>query len=79
MTLPAFSSEVELTLVIGDQSLPLSHTNESDVILSEPGTPFPPTNAELVVTVDGVERRRSVHLPNGITPQETRVLYQASN
>lgn len=65
-------------LVIGDQSLPLSHTNESDVILSEPVAPFPPTDAELVVTVDGVERRRNVHLPHGITPQETRVVYEAS-
>lgn len=40
---------------------------------------LPPCEAELVVVIDGVERRRRVSLPEGITGASSTVQFSAVN
>ena len=59
-----YSAEVALSLVVGEQTLPLSHVAPHFVILSNP-VDLPPCQAEVVVDVDGDILRRSVFLVDG--------------
>jgi len=75
MILSEFSSNVVLTLLVGRMKLALSHVNSRDVILRDTSINFPPTEAELLVVVDGVAQHSKVFLPNGISEGEFRVSY----
>lgn len=66
------SAVVRLHLSIGGETLPLSHVEPNRVILRTHAS-LPPQQAEVVVSVDGREHRRSVFLPDGIRSSETVV------
>jgi hypothetical protein len=70
-----YSAHVVLTLIVGDQKLALSHVNPSNVIVRDDCEPIPPSDAELVVEVDGRRIVRNVFLPHGIPNAPQRVSY----
>lgn len=61
-------------LVIGAQHLPVAQVGPDFVILKKP-IDFGPTQAELIVQIDGTEKRRKIFLPQGsrVTDAETPV------
>lgn len=62
-----YSAEVQLRLVIGERVLPLAQVGPDRIVLRE-SADCPPTAAEIVMHVDGRERRWPVYLPDGISP-----------
>ena len=75
MSRPEYSSSVVLSLLVGTSQLVLSHVGSSSVIVRDAIEAHPPTDAEFVISVDGVVRNSKVHLPNGISAGERRVEY----
>jgi hypothetical protein len=61
-----YSADVKLHLVVGDRTLELAQIGPNDVVLRTP-TDLPPSDAEVVMKIDGQERRWSVRLPEGST------------
>lgn len=61
-----YSSKVDLSLIVGDTELSLSHVGRSGVIVCEPCEPIAPCNAEIVVKVDDAVSVKKVFLPQGI-------------
>jgi hypothetical protein len=72
----SYSAHVDMFLVLDDHKLPLGQLGPAHCIL-EQEREFPPGDAEIVLIIDGRESRMPVYLPNGISPGQTRVAYQA--
>jgi hypothetical protein len=73
---PTHSSAVVLTLLVCGVEIALSHLAANYFIVRSTDREFGATNAELVVKVDGDERRCSVYLPYGIQAGKlSRVTY----
>jgi hypothetical protein len=66
------SSNVELFLLAGNQSLKLAQIGPSFVTLREPAE-LPPGDAEILMKVDGRERRWSVSLTHGSVPFDLNI------
>lgn len=66
------SAEVELLLLVGDRLLSLSEIGPSHVTLREP-IELPPTRGEIIMRVDGRERRWQVQLPDGARTSDTEI------
>jgi len=60
-------------LLVNGQVLAIAQLGRNFLVL-ETSTEHPPTQAEILVTVDGNEKRWTVRLPNGIGPGQKRVL-----
>jgi len=71
------SADVELWLLLHGQKLNVSHLWHEGFILREAFT-HPPTEAELVVSIDGHEDRRRVYLPDGLRPGQRQARYVSS-
>ena len=63
VVLPVHSAVVTLRLEVGGATYELAQIGPSDVIFSEP-TSLPPCAAQVVMHVDGAERRWQVNLPD---------------
>ena len=63
-----------MNLIVGAQSLSVAQVGADFLILKTP-IDLPPTRGELVVQIDGTEKRRTIFLPQGIrvADTETRV------
>jgi hypothetical protein len=59
-----YSSNVRLHLVVGDRTLELAQIGPNDIVLRTP-TDLPPGDAEIIMEIDGHERRWPIHLPQG--------------
>ena len=59
-----YSANVRLHLVMGERTLELAQIGPSDIVLRTP-TDLPPGDAEIVMDVDGHQRRWPVRLPQG--------------
>jgi hypothetical protein len=68
-----YSAKVRLTLIVSDLRLSLCQVCPSVVFLHKSCTPIPPTEAIIVISVDGKEKTRRVFLPHGISGE--RVSY----
>lgn len=70
VSLPAtgHSAQVQLQLQIGERTLELAQIGPADIVLMQP-IQLPPCNGEVVMHVDGEERRWRVHLPLGASIQ----------
>lgn len=75
MTTSGYSSNVVLTLIICGVEIALSHVGSSLFIVRESKHSFAKGNAELVVSVDGVEDRKTVFLPHGISSGTSMHVY----
>lgn len=69
------SATVKLRLIVGDREYALARVGPDEVGLRESCEPVPATNGIIVVSVDGVENRREVFLPNGVGADGQRVVY----
>ena len=71
----AFSAEVELELVVGQERLELAQAGPHMVILDRGSCTgsLPPCDAEVVMRVDGRPHHRPVRLVEGISPDSTKV------
>jgi hypothetical protein len=73
-----YSANVEGYFVVGKQRLRLAKTNGRTFVLADPCVLAPATNGELIVTVDGEERRCSVEVPDGVLDGQTIVPYKVT-
>jgi hypothetical protein len=63
----SFSAEVESYLAVDGRKLRLAKIGSDRIMLRNP-VELDPCRAEIVITIDGRERRRQVFLPNGSVP-----------
>jgi len=66
-----YSADVRMQLNVNGFVLPIGQLGPDFIILRNP-TDHPPTEAEIVMSIDGEERRWHVHLPEGISPERPR-------
>lgn len=59
------SAEVQITLAVNGTTLPAAQLGPDFVILENPPA-LSPQPAEITLTIDGQQRRRQVHLLDGI-------------
>jgi hypothetical protein len=71
--LTGYSANIELRLEVADRFVPLAQVGDTFVITREPAD-LPPGEATVVFSVDGVEHRRAVFLPDGMRPGNDRVV-----
>jgi hypothetical protein len=65
------SAEVHMQLNLNGFVLPIGQLGPDFLILRDP-TDHPPAEAEIVMSIDGEERRWNVHLPDGISVDKVR-------
>ena len=65
-----YSSNVALYLIAGDESWKLASIGPSYVTLRDNGIELDPCEAQILMIVDGYERRWNVFLKNGAVPFE---------
>ena len=65
------SADVRMSLSVNGHVLKISHLGPDFLILRTP-VEHAPTDAEISLTIDGDESRRTVHLVNGIHPERVR-------
>ena len=75
IALSRYSPKVALTLLVRGHRLALSHVGPDDVTVREACDPIPPTDAELVITVDDESEIYKVFLPDGIPRAPQKVAY----
>jgi hypothetical protein len=70
----AYSADVRMELRLQDRVLSIAQLGPDFLILEEP-VEHPPAQAEILVSIDGRERRWMVYLPDGLTvgARETRI------
>ena len=72
----SFSSNVDLTLIVAGEEIPLSHVGSQSVIVQGKSQSRPSGIASIIVTVDGVQRAAEIFLPHGIPDGDSpRVKY----
>jgi hypothetical protein len=69
-----YSSQVEIALILGGQSIALAQLGPAHCILREPFD-FPPADGEIVLQVDGNVTRLQVRLDQGGSIENARVPY----
>ncbi len=67
------SADVRIRLSLDGHVLTIGHLAPDYVVLDEP-IDYPPADAEIVMSVDGQERRWRVRLANGIAVGEPRTV-----
>lgn len=70
-----YSPNVSLGLLIEGRRLELSHVGPSNVTVRDSCEPIPPTDAELVITVDDESETYNIYLPHGIPAAPQKVAY----
>lgn len=71
-----YSAEVRLNLRLGDRRMVLSQVCPTKVNLQTAGEAVSPTEAELLIEVDGVESSSRIFLTNGIKPTDRWVAFE---
>ena len=70
-----YSPKVALALMVGGRELALSHVGPRDVTVREACEPIPPSDAELLITVDDETESYKIFLPHGIPSAPQKVAY----
>jgi hypothetical protein len=70
-----YSAKVALTLKVAGHELPLSHVGPKEVSLRAFAGPIEPSNAQVVIQVDGSTDVMDVYLPHGIRCDAYEVAY----
>jgi hypothetical protein len=65
------SADVRIHLIVNGASLPVAQLGPDFFTLREPAE-LPPTEAEIVMSIDGEVSRWTVYLPNGVRPNDAR-------
>lgn len=66
------SADVQMEMLIGSLRLPLAQLGPDFVIFARPSPAQPPGPAEIILEIDGVPDRFTVHLPAGLASGEKR-------
>jgi hypothetical protein len=66
------SAQVNMKLLVNGSSIPVAQMGPDFLLVTE-SSDHRPTNASIVMQVDGTERRWDVRLPNGISLVSKRV------
>jgi len=66
------SADVRMALLLNERSLPIAQLGPDFLFLAAPAN-YPPSTAEVLLSVDGHEERWAVRLPEGIQPGDERV------
>lgn len=69
----AFSASIEMDLLVGERRLSIGQMGPDFVVLRS-AIEHPPGDAEILMVVDGVERRWWVHMPDGIHPDRRKTM-----
>ena len=72
-----FSAVVRASLRVGSVEYNVAQVGNGYLILRDPQS-MEPTNAEILLSIDGVEERQQVYLSDGIDPEITRTAYRQS-
>ena len=76
MSKSGYSSKILLTLIVRGAELALSHVGSKFVIVKQSPESINSCDAELLISVDGEVKRKSVYLPKGIpVGSDQQVLY----
>jgi len=67
------SATVQMTLIVGGRELEVAQSTPTHLILRE-AVPLPGSHAQLLLSIDGVETRRSIEILDGRT--SSRVSYR---
>jgi hypothetical protein len=67
-----YSADVRMELRLNGSVLTISHLGPDYLILARP-VDHPPAPAEIIVSIDGNQRRRAVYLPAGLSTESRRV------
>jgi len=70
MNSPGYSSTVILTLFICGAEVALSHVGSKFFVVRQSEVEFEASDAEIMISVDGVQKKDKVFLPNGIAAGE---------
>src|SRR6266446_5096507 len=70
-----FSTDITGYLDVGGRCVPIGQLGPAHCIVRE-SLSAPPTEAEILIITDGRESRLPVYLPDGISPDSQRVVYQ---
>ncbi len=70
-----YSAKVALTLKVSGRELALSHVGPNEISLRELGEALEPSNAQLIIQVDGSSDVLDVYLPSGIPSDSYEVTY----
>jgi hypothetical protein len=70
-----YSSTIDIRLKVGDTLLDVTQVSESFLVLKDPASVPPKTEAEVIIIVDGRARSRKIFLHQGIDPSELRVTF----
>lgn len=71
----AYSSCVQLSLIVNDATIGLSHVGPNELIVRDDCEPIQPCHAILAISIDGCETRCVVYLPRGIPGAGVPVLF----
>ena len=72
------SADVRMQLNVGGRSLKLAQLGPGFAILALPAD-VPPGDAEIVLSIDGNERRWNVILPNGLSRDGTKLCFRSNS
>lgn len=71
-----YSAEVRLSLRLGDRRMSVAQLCPNKFNLRTAGEEVSPTQAELLVEIDGVETAKRIFLTNGIKPTDRWVAFE---
>ncbi len=69
-----YSAEVRITLRVGDRLFNVAQVHNTACYLRDPAD-VPPGPAELMISIDGREKRESVMLRDGIRAESPKVCF----
>ena len=72
---PGYSANVILTLLVGERKLELSHVGPDSVNVRQSCSPLPPSEAKILIEVDGETETLEVFLPHGVPNAPQKVAY----
>ena len=72
-----YSAEVQIRLIVGAHSLEVASCHANGCLLRET-IDAPPGEAELVIAIDGHERRKHVHLAHGLSVSSREVAFETA-
>lgn len=67
-----------MRMIVGGLQLPVAQMASDFIILRDAPSNLPPSNAEIIMEVDGEPTRIPVHLPEGIIAGERRARIAAA-
>lgn len=75
---PGHSAEISMSLIVGGQCLAVRGAGPSELVLAKPAK-IAPSQAELVITIDGDERKSLIHVSGSGDSESIYVAFTSSS